>query len=95
MHVEVSILICSTLIDCLLFNILFKDSSLPIWRHNYPKMTETFNSADAAFERRDLCRAATALLRGYPGLLLDFSETNLYKIRIFLLSAIVDVTGNK
>ena len=42
MHVEVSILICSTLIDCLLFNILFKDSSLPIWRHNYPKMTETF-----------------------------------------------------
>ena len=84
MYVEASIVICSTLIDCLLLNILFKDSSLPIWRHNYPKMTETFNSADAAFERRDLCRAATSLLRSYPGLLLDFSETNLNQILIFL-----------
>ena len=51
--------------------------------------------ADGAFERRDLYRAATSLFRSHPGALLDSSETNLYKIRIFLLSAIVDVTGNK
>ena len=51
--------------------------------------------ADGAFERRDLYRAATSLFRSHPGPLLDSSETNLYKIRIFLLSVIVDVTGNK